>query len=82
MSKHTKGPWVWDEESGYIIGAEPVGARKNCEVAAVCAAPIYGVDSANGCLIAAAPELLEALRPFANLDTNTPSELWKIRAEL
>lgn len=58
MSKHTPGPWKFDDESKSVLGPEydNYGRRhKVCRVHANLA-----VSDANAILIAAAPELLEA----------------------
>lgn len=79
MAEHTKGPWRVDGPNGYInqIGIGPsIGAA-------------YGAGEevkANARLIAAAPELLEALLDLYNaLDSCielTPKVLAKARAAL
>jgi hypothetical protein len=58
MSAHTPGPWSvsWD-----CNGLAHVGMGPNCTVSRVMAPPA-GDQEANARLIAAAPELLEALR--------------------
>lgn len=59
MSKHTQGPWTWggvtntDEPAGYYSVADAGGA-------VICR--LTGQPAANARLIAAAPELLEAVR--------------------
>ncbi len=71
-TKHTPGPWFVDcdgdgkQNSGWTSTHEEVSDDDVCEV--------YGGNcdddetrAANAALIAAAPELLEALRPFAEL---------------
>ena len=56
MSKHTPGPWEVDHE-GYVVGSTgKVVCRTLRNVFR------DEVDDANFCLIAAAPELLEALK--------------------
>ena len=71
MSKHTPGPW---EANGYHIRQRVTGTRSIAEVAYTgphhTPAHEYPkscrlVDEANACLIAAAPELLEALELYA-----------------
>jgi hypothetical protein len=52
LSGHTLGPWVYDEEDSCVNGPKRL----------VCDLPFIGDGcSANGRLIAAAPDLLEAL---------------------
>ncbi len=52
---HTKGPWSYDDIYGLIM------AEKNIEVAA-CHAGRGGDTKANAILIAAAPDMLDALK--------------------
>lgn len=72
MNKHTPGPWHVTTETdgrsrGYIRAGEPLdGAKMPPAVARVCARTL-SENEANARLIAAAPELLEALRHFAAL---------------
>jgi len=54
--KHTEGPWhVWNKQFPRI------GPTHNCTVAGVFACPV-GDQQANANLLAAAPEMLEALK--------------------
>lgn len=62
---HTPGPWLAFYE--YSNGPLHVGASKNCLVAGIYIPPV-GNPVANSSLIAAAPELLEALRGMLSLD--------------
>lgn len=56
LQKHTEGPWhVWNEQFPRI------GPTHNCTVAGVFACPV-GDQQANAKLLAAAPEMLEALK--------------------
>lgn len=56
LPKHTEGPWhVWNEQFPRI------GPTHNCTVAGVFACPV-GDQQANAKLLAAAPEMLEALK--------------------
>ena len=60
MSKHTLGPWKHDEVNRFywkVSVAKKGGAYVICEVG-----PIEGQTEANARLIAAAPEMLEALQ--------------------
>jgi hypothetical protein len=62
MTKHTPGPWTALQEpslSRWRIGA---GFAAADSVAAVYATNVDGITEANARLIAAAPELLDALR--------------------
>lgn len=75
MSGHTPGPWEAlrpfgpDEKLWWIYAKHPdSGEVSHAEVRAGCTeADELGDMAANARLIAAAPELLEALRPFAAL---------------
>ena len=60
--KHTPGPWVVDHMSAHLVRSQD--DKNGRHIAAVGPAnytPRYDVDDANARLIAAAPELLEAL---------------------
>jgi len=65
MTTHTSGPWAYEPTSGAIYFAddnvEPVIAVINQDSASEEQA------DADGYLVAAAPDLLEALRPFAEI---------------
>lgn len=71
MSKHTQGPWLWDEEvpTGYLganwqeIAPWLVDGNGDSVLEGKIACP----NQNNLALIAAAPDLLEALAPFAEL---------------
>ena len=69
MSKHTPGPWM---AFGHLVGA-----GKDSRIA-VCVAPLVGPDAsnANARLIAAAPELLDALRELVNAASEHPNGGW------
>ena len=55
MSKHTPGPWVWTPDAETIHGYSPEGEAR---------VVVYelGTNEPDARLIAAAPELLEALQ--------------------
>lgn len=65
MSKHTAGPWEWDEPSNWhglearVFVPEPYGCVARIPIEAW---RPRSVGRANARLIAAAPELLEALK--------------------
>ena len=67
MSKHTPGPWVVHPTSIHpavrSIGTAEAGPRRICTVGSTNGNP---TDWHNARLIAAAPELLEALERIAN----------------
>lgn len=71
--KHTPGPWVALCEptlSRYRIGAGFAAAES---VAVVYMTKVDGVTEANACLIAAAPDLLAALKSFVIFETDPPA---------
>ena len=62
MTQHTPGPWiVWPDNNNRL----QVGQSTNYTVAEIMQTPIHGQE-ANARLIAAAPDLLEALQAIAN----------------
>ena len=63
MSKHTPGPWKLDRNSVLI----PIAPYEWAEA--------YGGTEANARLIAAAPELLEALRVFVSCSVTVSTEI-------
>jgi hypothetical protein len=73
MSGHTPGPWsVYPETDGAEICA--VDMAPGLPIRQIVARPVRGDNwIANARLIAAAPELLEALREYASVY----SEYWK-----
>lgn len=87
MSNHTPGPW--DAETAYDTG-ELVPIENSGLVLVVMSAtgdvayianaldPVE-VQNANARLIAAAPDLLEALTNIENDDGRIPSTIWKMR---
>ena len=74
MSKHTQGPWTIDEDGDVIAGDKLIcvvtGADKDNDEE----------RPANARLIAAAPKLLEALRPFAKFACSGPCDCMNCRA--
>jgi len=78
MGKHTSGPWkaVYDGSSSWSIGGAD---DPQCEP------PYVAIDDrnddrarANAALIAAAPDLLEALENLENDDGSIPDHAWRI----
>jgi len=59
VAKHTSGPWGITEDGDYI---RQVNGGRRLYIAAVLEVPIEGETQANARLLAAAPELLEALK--------------------
>lgn len=80
MSRHTPGPWrVWMKPAGR--GTVPfVQAEGDSEAIA----QVFGGErssearEANANLIAAAPELLEALKNIENDDGHVPAPIWDL----
>ena len=71
MNKHTPGPWT-HEGQGDITGIEDNGfGRGPVDVCSVYLRTVEGRHEANARLIAAAPDLLEALEAFERI-----SALW------
>jgi hypothetical protein len=60
MSGHTPGPWFYDEECGDVASVASVDGRHRY-ITMACGHPDTGESVANARLIAAAPEMLEAL---------------------
>ncbi len=62
--KHTPGPWFYDETSGHEIRNRDIFVAMALDD---CPELPYEKAKANALLIAAAPDLLEALRKIANI---------------
>ena len=59
----SKGPWSYDAESGYVTTKDTTGAWVRGEVPGLVIAEVVSLDGiSNGDLIAAAPEMRDALR--------------------
>lgn len=61
-AKHTPGPWKWDghyvtDETNTLISIDGIAQPHGC-------LPDDDVSRANACLIAAAPDMLEALKIY------------------
>jgi hypothetical protein len=67
MSQHTPGPWVIDPNDNLIVMAEDVRVVADCAHALAMGAM---EAESNARLIAAAPELLEALKAVEDWDDN------------
>ena len=64
---HTPGPWEWDKGDSYYEAFWTVFSREGHEIAEVAR---FGPESdSNGRLIAAAPELLEALEILTQVES-------------
>lgn len=62
MSKHTPGPWVVSANSPFLVRAgDDTTGRHIAHAGPASYHPSFEVDEPNARLIAAAPELLEAL---------------------
>jgi len=84
MSKHTPGPWAVNRyitSGNQSLGFHITGPRDG-SVSPVCVGEDtgYGEIDANARLIAAAPELLEALKKAVNRQGFTNAELITARA--
>jgi hypothetical protein len=71
VQAHTRGPWLVKEDEVYSVPRY----QSVCTVLGV-----VGESEANARLIAAAPDLLDALRPFANYACDVPCECHNCRA--
>ena len=80
MSKHTPGPWHAREWNCHAKTTVGIGAPDGRGFLAIAECSGMGhhpdisseQEDANAQLIAAAPDLLEALRPFADMACTTP----------
>ena len=62
MSKHTPGPWFVDHKSPFLVRAgDDIDGRHIAHIGPANYTPRFDVDEPNAHLIAAAPDLLEAL---------------------
>ena len=70
MSAHTPGPWRVAMYLGgaWTVTSSPLSEPRGGEIVEVVYGPNGGTSKANARLIAAAPELLEALRGMLALD--------------
>ena len=82
MSKHTPGPWTMSRPmgTGHLEGREPwfwVSADRtlHLQVAACPDGYVAGENEANARLIAAAPDLLEALTDLLGWQTLAPDDV-------
>lgn len=79
MNKHTNGPWTipehqWDDDSPESFKSLIRIADANGRYDVAYAADDSERMRSNATLIAAAPALLEALRPFANFACDVPCD--------
>lgn len=65
MSKHTPGPWILTS-MGWSVYSDPAASFRHVATVAHNKATRTLESAANGRLIAAAPDLLEALKQFVN----------------
>ena len=70
-TQHTPGPWEWKFDGKYCVGLE-------ANVIWVGREPTLDIEAANARLIAAAPELLEALKALQRqaLQGNVRGDEW------
>lgn len=68
MSKHTPGPWFVDHKSPFLVRAgDDIDGRHIAHIGPANYTPRFDVDEPNARLIAAAPDLLEALEHMLNV---------------
>lgn len=80
MSKHTPGPWTYEAVSQTVYGISEGGCNKTVEPFMIANVRGWGhlqylpngaeIQDANGRLLAAAPDLLEALENIVALSQN------------
>ncbi len=62
MNKHTPGPWFVDHKSPFLVRAgDDIDGRHIAHIGPANYTPRFDVDEPNAKLIAAAPDLLDAL---------------------
>lgn len=67
MNKHTPGPWFVDHKSPFLVRAgDDIDGRHIAHIGPANYTPRFDVDEPNAKLIAAAPDLLEALSEIIN----------------
>ncbi len=67
MNKHTPGPWFVDHKSPFLVRAgDDIDGRHIAHIGPANYTPRFDVDEPNAHLIAAAPDLLEALSEIIN----------------
>ena len=78
---HTPGPWLLVEQGDANEYAVLTPDKKEWVIAFRLnpGRPIYAQEKANAKLIAAAPDLLEALLNIENDDDRIPSNIWEMR---
>ena len=65
MNKHTPGPWFVDHKSPFLVRAgDDIDGRHIAHIGPANYTPRFDVDEPNAKLIAAAPDLLEALEAW------------------
>ena len=67
MNKHTPGPWFVDHKSPFLVRAgDDIDGRHIAHIGPANYTPRFDVDEPNAKLIAAAPDLLDALSEIIN----------------
>ncbi len=82
MSAHTPGPWVWLEPQKVLNSAHGKVIDHACYEGMWFAAYDEEINAANARLIAAAPELLEALQGVLRVADRATSEFDAARAAI
>lgn len=77
--KHTPGPWRLHKMRRTIVASGPVGPSHTgvCDCASLYNAPDDATAAANARLIAAAPDMLEALQRIANAPAWGAPDRWE-----
>lgn len=77
-TKHTPGPWIWGTDYRGLYGAGPENGVLNYERFEGMWLSYGETREANARLIAAAPDLLEALQNLENDDGRIPAHAWAL----
>jgi hypothetical protein len=78
VSKHTRGPWTIERYGGDSLVVHSDAETRVCFMATPGVLGSLSNIKANARLIAAAPEMLEALRNLENDDGAIPAHAWAL----